>query len=323
MKKQATLLLVVFGLLILVIPVLAVPQTTVSTVSTLKAAPNPAGVGQLIILTGLITPSPPASDDFQNVTINLTLPNGILQCLGPFTTASNGSLAVQYNPANAGNYTFVLEFPGELFTGFPDYLPSCGQVTVSVTSTEPTSTPTLQATPTSTATPTVTSAPTPQSSNTLIQAATSSGSKVDLELSGNVTSSQMSAVTFASNLSNSTITISFDLTGQTGTIGFGNVTIPKNVVSYGLTPTIYIDNQKAPNQGFTQDSSNYYVWYTTHFSTHQVSIVFNAPSSTPASAASQNSSNLQLIYGLAIAVAVVVVVLVVLQLLIRGKQDKA
>jgi hypothetical protein len=37
---------------------------------------------------------------------------------------------------------------------------------------------------------------------------------------------------------------------------------------------VYIDNQTAPNQDYTQDADNYYVWYTTKFSTHQVSIVF-------------------------------------------------
>ncbi len=39
-------------------------------------------------------------------------------------------------------------------------------------------------------------------------------------------------------------------------------------------PTIYIDDQKAENQGYTQYADNYYVWFTTHFSTHEVSIEF-------------------------------------------------
>lgn len=56
--------------------------------------------------------------------------------------------------------------------------------------------------------------------------------------------------------------------------GFSNVTLPKNEIPYGTTPTIYIDNERAENQGYAQDTNNYYVWYTTHFSTHEVSIVF-------------------------------------------------
>jgi hypothetical protein len=39
-------------------------------------------------------------------------------------------------------------------------------------------------------------------------------------------------------------------------------------------PTIYIDGKIAENQGYTQDAANYYVWYTTDFSTHQISIAF-------------------------------------------------
>jgi hypothetical protein len=53
------------------------------------------------------------------------------------------------------------------------------------------------------------------------------------------------------------------------------MTIPKSAVAQGTTPKIYIDNQLAANQGYTQDTNNYYVWYTTQFSTHQISIVFN------------------------------------------------
>jgi hypothetical protein len=55
----------------------------------------------------------------------------------------------------------------------------------------------------------------------------------------------------------------------------------QKLVAYGTTPTIYIDGQPASSQGYTQDSDNYYVWYTTHFSSNQVSIVFTAGSSIP------------------------------------------
>jgi hypothetical protein len=88
----------------------------------------------------------------------------------------------------------------------------------------------------------------------------------------------MSNLEITSNQSASTTTLSFTVTGQSGTTGFGNVTIPKSAVAFGTTPTIYIDNQPASSQGYTQDANNYYVWYTTHFSTHQLSIVFAAGS---------------------------------------------
>jgi hypothetical protein len=59
------------------------------------------------------------------------------------------------------------------------------------------------------------------------------------------------------------------------------MTIPKSAIAQGTTPKIYIDNQLAASQGYTQDTNNYYVWYTTHFSTHQISIVFTTASSVP------------------------------------------
>jgi hypothetical protein len=53
------------------------------------------------------------------------------------------------------------------------------------------------------------------------------------------------------------------------------MTIPKSAVAQGTTPKIYIDNQLAANQGYAQNANNYYAWYTTQFSTHQISIVFS------------------------------------------------
>jgi hypothetical protein len=64
------------------------------------------------------------------------------------------------------------------------------------------------------------------------------------------------------------------LTGQSDTTGFCNITIPKTAILYGTNPVVFIDNQQATNQGYTQDSQNFYVWYTTHFSTHLLKIQF-------------------------------------------------
>ena len=108
-----------------------------------------------------------------------------------------------------------------------------------------------------------------------------SGSTVELGISGNITNTQMSNIVIATNQSTETTTLSFTVTSASYTTGFGNITIPKSAVPFGTTPTIYIDGQPAKNQGYTQDTNNYYVWYTTQFSTHQISIVFTAKSSIP------------------------------------------
>ncbi len=118
--------------------------------------------------------------------------------------------------------------------------------------------------------------------STTVPATTDNGSTVNLAISGNITSSQMSNVAITTNKSAATTTVSFTVTGESGTTGFSNMTIPKSAVPYGTKPTIYIDGQTAQDQGYTQDINNYYVWYTTSFSTHQISIVFTTtPSPSP------------------------------------------
>jgi len=130
---------------------------------------------------------------------------------------------------------------------------------------------------------------------------------VDLVISGNITSSQMSNVTIGTNQSANTTTLSFAVTGASGTTGFDNITIPKSAVPYGTAPLVYINGTLAQNQGYTQDSNNYYVWYTTHFSTHQISIVFTSPSSSP-SPIPQSSLLKGVIFGVAAGVVIVATV---------------
>jgi hypothetical protein len=88
----------------------------------------------------------------------------------------------------------------------------------------------------------------------------------------------MSNITITTKHTPTTKTLSFILTGESGTDGYSNITIPKDSVNYGSAPAIYIDNKPAQNQSYTQDTTYIYVWYTTHFSTHQVTIELVIPS---------------------------------------------
>ena len=180
--------------------------------------------------------------------------------------------------------------------------------------------------PVPTATPTTTQTPSPTPLATVVPATTESGATVDLSISGNITSSQMSNVTIATDQSTASTTLSFTVTGESGTIGFGNITIPISAVTYGTTPTIYIDGQIAPNQGYTQDSNNYYVWYTTQFSTHQISIVFTTtPNITPVPSHSptpQPSLLQEAIYGVVAGLAIAAIVVAALMFVVKGKKDK-
>jgi hypothetical protein len=110
-----------------------------------------------------------------------------------------------------------------------------------------------------------------------VKAKTDSGATVNLAIRGNVTSLQMSNVTIATNQSATSTTVSFTVTGESGTTGYSIITIPKTAIPYGTTPVVFIDGQQATNQGYTQDPENFYVWYTTQFSTHQVTIQFAVP----------------------------------------------
>jgi hypothetical protein len=140
----------------------------------------------------------------------------------------------------------------------------------------PTSTPKPTSTP-ATPTPTPTPSPSPAPLETTVRGNANNGATIDLAISGNVTSSQISNVTITTNQSHNSTTVSFTVTGESGTTGFSNMTIPKTAVAYGQTIIVLIDDQQASNRGFTQDADNFYVWYTTQFSTHKVIIQFVVP----------------------------------------------
>jgi parallel beta-helix repeat protein len=172
--------------------------------------------------------------------------------------------------------------------------------------------------------PTPSPSPTPTPSATLatVKATVNNGSTVDLAISGNITSIQMFNVTISTN--QFAATLSFTVTGESGATGFGNITIPKSAVPFGSTPILYIDNQAASDQGYTQNAENYYVWYTTNFSTHEISIAFNTvqfPSSTikPTSLAEPFSTTIVAATS-TIAVAVVVAGLLVYRKKSRKRQ---
>ena len=139
--------------------------------------------------------------------------------------------------------------------------------------------PTPTPSPKPTQTPTTKPTPTPTLNPTTIQA-TINNTTTSLPINGNITASQITNATITTNQSSGETTISFTLTGETGTTGFSNITIPKSILPNATTPLIYIDNQICQDQGYTQDTNNYYAWYTTQFSTHKVTITFAQPQTT-------------------------------------------
>jgi N-acetylneuraminic acid mutarotase len=129
---------------------------------------------------------------------------------------------------------------------------------------------------------------------------------ITVVLNGNVSASQISTITMQTNSQNSETELTFTVTGEEGTEGFCNMTIPKNSIPPASNPTVNIDGAQASEQGYTQDSNSYYVWFTTHFSTHQVTITFTEETS------SKSPSNTEI--AIIATVAVIAVVLVWLAL---------
>jgi hypothetical protein len=168
-------------------------------------------------------------------------------------------------------------------TNFPPHTPEPTPPATPTPTSIPASTPKPTSAPIPTPTPTATPPPSPTPYETTAKAMTDNGTTIDLTITGNITSSQMSNITITTNQP-STTTVSFTLTGENGTTGYSNITIPKTLTLYGTTPTLFIDNQQATNQSYTQDTENFYIWYTTQFSIHQINIQFAKSSTTqPAS----------------------------------------
>ncbi len=110
--------------------------------------------------------------------------------------------------------------------------------------------------------------------NSIALANVDNGSTIALILSGNITSSQMSSIKISTNQTSATASLSFNITGLSNNIGISNISIPISEVPFGATPSIRIDGKLASNQAYSQDRNYFYVWYTVHFSTHEVSITF-------------------------------------------------
>jgi hypothetical protein len=191
------------------------------------------------------------------------------------TPGSDVNITVSYENCTGSSNLFAV-------TNSPPHTPEPTPPATPTLTPNPTSMPIVTPKPTSTPIPTPTAkpSPSPTPNETTVQARTDNGTAVDLTIAGNITRTQMFNVTLATNQSSATTTVTFTLTGENGTTGYSNITIPKTLTLYGTTPTVFIDNQQASNQGYTQDIENFYVWYTTQFSTHQINIQFMKPLTT-------------------------------------------
>lgn len=161
--------------------------------------------------------------------------------------------------------------------------------------------------------------------------ATTDDGTVSLYLDGNITSSDMNNIMITRNHSAETATLSFRVIGKTGDTGFCNITVSKNSIYNGISPTILVDGKPSEDSGFAQDDTNYYVWYLTYFSnegqsisfaTHDLSITFIQTSDTP-SATNPPSSNSIPIMWIIIIIALIIISSIGIILFLRRRGSKS
>ena len=133
-----------------------------------------------------------------------------------------------------------------------------------------------------------------------MQATEDNGGKVDLTLSGNLTVYSNDQINVTSQFASQTKVV-FLVEGDSGTVEFVNITIPKSAVSYGKAPTVSLVNQQVQSQSYSQDDANYYVWVTIPFGSYYFGDLTIAFSTT----STQNNS--LIIFGVLAAVFVIVI----------------
>ena len=111
-------------------------------------------------------------------------------------------------------------------------------------------------------------------------ATASLGPNVPIQVSGNITASQLSNVGLQN--SNGVYTLSFTIAAENGTTGVATLAIPKSAIGSsapGFTPKVSIGGNTTSNQSFSQDANYYYVPIATVLnSSRNVSIEFTQSS---------------------------------------------
>ena len=109
-----------------------------------------------------------------------------------------------------------------------------------------------------------TSALTPPDAIQTLQTTSIDGKNVTLAIQGNVSASQFTDL-FFQNLPDwyNNTNINFDLTGLNGSTAFVNMTVPKSEILGGTEPAVATNGNIPINDGFTQNSENFYVRFTT------------------------------------------------------------
>lgn len=98
------------------------PPIDVPTYAYMQAYPNPIGVNQPMYLFGWLDKVPPTAsgiygDRWENLSIEITKPDGSTEKLTSITSDPVGTVFQIYTPNQVGTYTFQMSFPGQTLAG--------------------------------------------------------------------------------------------------------------------------------------------------------------------------------------------------------------
>jgi hypothetical protein len=101
---------------------LAPGKISIPTFEFCSVSPNPIGQGQVARVNFWVNEPPPTAgaqygDRWMGMTVKVTLPDGTITTLGPFTSDDTGGTSTTYTPTQTGNYTFQMTFPGQILAG--------------------------------------------------------------------------------------------------------------------------------------------------------------------------------------------------------------
>ena len=122
----AFVLLLTISAMFAVLPIVSAhdPPWEIPTWSFISVSPNPIGVNQDALLVFWVNDYPVTAvgaygDRWEDMTVEVTKPDGSKQTLGPFKSDPVGAAWTQYTPTEVGTYTFVFKFGGDTLTGEP------------------------------------------------------------------------------------------------------------------------------------------------------------------------------------------------------------
>ena len=146
------------------------------------------------------------------------------------------------------------------------------------------------------------------------------GKNITLIIKGNVSATQIFNLYFE-NLEDqyNNTHINFDIRGLNDSAGFMNMTISKNAILGGTEPVVATNGGRPESQGFLQDESNFYVWFTTlpewdNNDRSFVSVLFLLVTHR---GSTQSSS---LIMGTFLGITITLLIVAIILLLIRHRQ---